>query len=205
MIKEILMLSATVVSCYAMEKETDPTAEPNLTTSSAQVVVEKVDEVTKEKVIEGGAGTYPVTEPKVETTKSKGSLWCGCGSADAIIDTNNVPQELKISADKGTSAAQVLQQSEIVLSGVDGNKSNVDAPVLTVTEENGNGAATASGSGNLWGRIWNWRSQGNGSKDTQVLAPVDTSNVVDHQPVATVVDVTDASQEEGKEEKNDSK
>ena len=192
MIKNFLMLSATVASCYAMDESTDP-AIVNATNADNLPVVE-----LKEEIIESGAGAYPESKPVVEAVKVKRSvLWCGCGSADAVV-TSNAPEELPV--DKTTSGDQGLQQSEIALNEVEDEletgKSKESA--LTVTVESGNGKVAASGSGNFWNLIRNWRSQGNGSKDTQVLSPVDTTNVVDQQPVAAVVDVADVSQEEGK-------
>lgn len=192
MIKKILMLSATVVSCYATDE-----VDSNSTNTSGLPVVEQ-HKGGGEEIIEGGPGTYPEIKSVVDAAKVKNSgFWCaGCGSTGGVIDPSKAPQELpanKLSAnpvvDDKPAVDPSLQQSEIVLD-VDGGKPKADE---TVPEKGASAPANSSKFSLLNWKTWGSKSKSkttvdasaqqsvsildavnNKGKDTQVIPPVGT-------------------------------
>ncbi len=217
MIKKILMLSATVVSCYA----TDEVDSNSTNTSGLPVAIKKVEDI-----IEGGPGTYPESKSVVDAAKVKSSgFWCGgCGSTSDVIDTRNAPGELKVATDEDVPVDSSLLQSEIVLDVhagkpkveevlllasiplVDGDKPKADE---TVPEK---GASAPADSSKF--SLFNWKTWGskskskttvdasaqqsvsildvvnNKGKDTQVIPPVGTDlQNADGKDLDTLTDI----------------
>jgi hypothetical protein len=173
MIKKMLILSATVASCYAMEEVADST----LTNASDQPVV--VSQQGEDETIEGGAGTYPKS---VETKSKPRASWflcfscSGCGSVSDASNPKDAPQEFS-----GISRSESLAAGEGSAGDSDSGGSYVTGSEIAATVE------APAVSGNFFSRLFNW-----GQKQNTAAKAADTVVSASQQDVAPVEDATNA-------------